>query len=93
MTRPTIRRTTDEQLSDTVIDAVSAATDTDPQELPRLSRVIDLDALDRLYRHDDGDRDSCSRIEFTVAGCDVQVTTDGRVDVVPSESESRRTST
>lgn len=91
MTRHTIKTTNDERLSDTVIDAVAAATDTDPLELPRLSHVIDLDALDRLYRHDDGDRRSRTRVEFAVAGCDVQVTTDGRVVVIPSEADERLT--
>lgn len=87
MTRPTIRMANDDRISDTVIDAVSAASGTDPLELPPLYEAIDLDALDRLFRREGRSRSSASRIEFAVVGCHVSVDADGRVVVVPSRSE------
>lgn len=80
MTQRTIRTTTDEQISDVVIEALAAANGTDPCDLPRLYEVIDLDALDRLVRGDDRQRTGV-RVEFVVAGCDVTVEADGRVVV------------
>lgn len=92
MTRHTTRTTDDERLSDTVLDAVATATGSDPEGLPRFARLIDLDALDRLYRHHEENDGVCSRIEFVVADCDVRVHTDGRVVVVPPEPDRRRAS-
>lgn len=89
MTQRTIRTTNDELPSDTVIDAVAAATGTDPRELPQLYEVVDLDALDRLVGRDDRHRRTGLRIEFAVAGCDVTVEVSGRVVVVASTSGSQ----
>jgi len=85
MTRPTIRLAEDERLSDTVIDAVAAATDTDPLDLSPLYEVVDPDALDCLFRCDD--RPAAGRLEFTIEGCDVCVHSSGRVVVRPSGSQ------
>lgn len=89
MTRTTIRIAGDDRISDTVIDAVSAATGTDPLDLSPLYETIDPDALDRLFRGDGQRQWSVARIEFAVAGCDVSVHGDGRVVVVPSGSEPK----
>lgn len=88
MMRPTIRTAGDERLSDVVIDAVSAATGTDPLALPRFHDVIDLDALDRLFRGGDDGRRSDARAVFEVGGCEVHVAADGRVVAIPPESNA-----
>lgn len=85
MSCSTERTTTDERISETVIDAVSAATGTDPLDLPRIYHVIDLHSVERLFRHEEWRTSTGGRIEFEYAGCDVYVYPDGRVEAFPSE--------
>ena len=61
-----------------VVDAVAAATGTDPLDLyPPLFNVIDPGALDRLFRDD-----AEAVVTFTYNGCRVRVVNDdGEVDV------------
>ena len=61
-----------------VIEAVAAATDRDPTELPPLQRTVDVDALDALL---DGRTDSSIRLSFEYAGVRVSVDRDGVVDL------------
>lgn len=88
MTEHTTRTATNGRICDTVIDAVSAATNTDPLDLPQLYDTIDPDALERLFCGGDGDARPRGRIEFAFADCDVRVHADGRVVVVPSRTEA-----
>jgi hypothetical protein len=78
----------DERISDTVIDGVSAATDTDPLDLPPLYEVVDPDALDCLFHHDSREQGPSDRVEFVFAGCEVGIHADGRVVVDPSQSDT-----
>lgn len=91
MTYHSKRTAEDERISDAVIDAVSAATDTDPLDLPLAYEEVDLDAVDSLFHRDDRSRHSDGRIEFRFAGCDVRVYADGRVAVSTSPEPEFRT--
>ncbi|WP_135830284.1 HalOD1 output domain-containing protein [Halorussus halobius] len=79
-----------ESLSEGVIAAVAAASDTDPLSLVRadegdfepLYSVIDPDALDAIFHgSDSGSRASDGRVTFTYHGHEVQVDGDGRITV------------
>lgn len=88
MAQRTTRTATDGRISDTVIEVVSAATDTDPLDLPQLYDVIDPDAIDRLFPYADTACSPRGRIEFAYAGCDVCIHADGRVVAVPLRSDA-----
>lgn len=88
--RPTIRMAEEGRLSDTVIDAVAAATGADPLTTPLFNDVIDLDALDKLFPGGDGGPGSGAEVVFEVAGCEVHAAADGRVVAIPPESGTAR---
>lgn len=69
------------QLSLTVILALAEVDDTDPTDLvDNLSRYVDPDALDRLFRtRPGGDQRGPGRVEFEMAGYRVQVHSDGEI--------------
>ena len=84
MRTPIVRTAQDESVSQTVIMAVAEATDVDPIDLdPRISDVIDPDALDRLF--DTGQSEM--RVKFAMAGCQVIVHADCVVVVAADASE------
>jgi hypothetical protein len=61
--------------STTVVEAVAAATETDPNELEPLYSAVDPDALDALFA-DTGTRRAAGHIEFTYCGFAVVVSRD-----------------
>lgn len=61
-----------------VVDALAAATDTDPLELAPLYEVVDPEALDRLF---DADATGRARVQFEYDGHAVEVRGDGTVAV------------
>lgn len=75
----------DESPSESVVDAVSEATGTDPLQMPRLGDVIDPDALDALFLADSAWAESAGdgggKVSFRFDGCDVTVHADGRTVV------------
>lgn len=80
----------DEQVSETVITAVAAATDADPLEMDPLYETIDPDALDRLCRPSDAS--PTLQLQFSMAGCEIEVRGDGTVTVTPPEATQERSS-
>ena len=80
MRTPIVRTAEDESISQTVIMAVAEATDVDPIDLdPRISDVIDPDALDRLFETGQSEM----RLKFSMAGRQVIVHADYVVVVSP----------
>lgn len=76
MAQPHPERTTD-TLSIRVVEAIAAATDTDPFDLtPPLYDTINPEALDRLMRPD-----ADCRVTFEYDGHAVEVRNDGTVSV------------
>jgi hypothetical protein len=71
-----------EPISTRVIEAVSRASGTDPNELPPLYEAVDPDALDMLFpvAADASDRSDCS-LRFTYAGHEVEVTAPASITV------------
>lgn len=61
-----------------VVEALAAATGTDPQELAPLYHAVDPEALDQLFR---SDSDADVRVEFEYHGSLVEVRSDGTVVV------------
>lgn len=69
-------------VSERVIAAVAAATDTDPLELEPLYTRIDPDCLDSIFDGESSGRDrNLGQITFPMAGRQVVVNADGTVDV------------
>ena len=85
MRTPIVRTAQDESVSQTVIMAVAEATDVDPIDLdPKISDVIDPDALDRLF--DTGQSEM--RVKFAMAGCQVIAHADCVVVVPPEATDA-----
>lgn len=70
-----------EQPSMAVIEAVAAATGSEPETLPPLHGVIDSDALDGLMGSGTADDAVPVRLSFTYAGTEVTVSSDGKLVV------------
>jgi len=69
-----------EPLSHAVVVAVAELNGVDPLELgERLYDCIDPDALDTLFASTGGD--TCGTVQFTMAGCHVDVSADGHLQV------------
>ncbi len=66
-----------------VTSVLSNALDTQVEELPPLSRRIDLDALDRIVSSDDGPRPPGVLVTFEYAGLTVAVHSCGIVYATP----------
>lgn len=82
----------DSRPSWSVVEAVAEATGRDATALRPLYDVVDADALDALldpasYRSSDL---RWGRVSFRYEGCDVAVHADGRVVVLPPETDARR---
>jgi hypothetical protein len=70
-----------ESLSHAVIEAVAAREGVDPAELPEaLYDAVDTDALDSLFRAEDGE------VVFPYMGYEVRVTSAGVVDLTPLDA-------
>lgn len=87
-----VRRRFTDNPAITVVEAVAEANDVDPLELDvRLYDVIDTDALNRLF---ESRRTTIGSppvdVTFSMAGCDVSVSSDGMVvaELVETGSES-----
>jgi len=83
---PVVRSRQDgERVSQSVVRAVSEATDTEPLEMPQLGAVIDPDALDALFLEEstwaDGAGTGDGTVCFRFHSCDVTVHADGRTVV------------
>lgn len=71
----------DEVTSQAVVTAVAEETGTDPMDLEPLYNVVDSDALNTLFRsHESVTGGSLLEVQFTYAGCDVRVTSDGSIE-------------
>lgn len=69
-------------VSERVVHAVARARDVDPLELDPLYDSVDPDALERLFDASSASDSAVQgRIVFGMAGCEVTVRSDGRVDV------------
>lgn len=78
MRTPVVRPVEDESVSHTVVMAVAKATDANPVTLdPKLSSIIDPDALNQLFRGPEVD----GEVSFTMGECRVRVEADSRVVV------------
>ena len=64
-----------------VVDAVAAATDTPPTELPVLQDSLDVDALTSLVGGDNGPVPTEVRVSFEYAAVSVVVDSEGYVEV------------
>ena len=72
-----------EDVSTTVVMAISEATGTPATELPPMYDAIDPDALDAIFRdHVDGRPRTGIAVTFSMAGCTVDIC-DGEVTVTP----------
>lgn len=74
------------EISQTVITSVAEARGVDPLELEPLYAAIDPDALNKLFQPSLGAPNSSLNLQFTFAGCDVEIRGDGEVLVTPPES-------
>ncbi|WP_408960756.1 HalOD1 output domain-containing protein [Natrinema sp. 74] len=77
-----------QSLSTTIIEAVGAATDTDPNQMEPMYEALDPDALDALFRprSDDSLRTN-GQVLFSLDGHDVAVHSCGDIIVDVSENE------
>ncbi len=83
MASATLDRTS-ERISKRVVDALAAATDTDPLALnPPLYRSIDPEALDRLFEHG-----GAERVRFEYDDHTVVVRRDGTITVDGTRQEA-----
>lgn len=74
-------------LSEFVVESVAAVTNTPPTEITPLYRVIDPDALNKLYEptYDQSLRRGGGCITFTFEGCTVTVYWDGEIEIEPPD--------
>lgn len=66
--------------AEVVIEAVAAAADVDPLELPPLYDYVEPDALNSLFRHD-GPGDAGTVLSFRIDDWNVFLHADGRIRV------------
>lgn len=80
------------QLSDvgsvsvTVVDAVADAADIDPEQVPVLQNVVDVDALRKLVAPPNRAPTSDVVVRFELAGCTVEASSSGTVTAVQNGS-------
>ncbi|MFB6068835.1 MAG: HalOD1 output domain-containing protein [Halobacterium sp.] len=79
--------TGDTELSVTVVHAVMDVTGRDPTQI-HLNDVVQPDALNAIFedKHDGTSRRG-GQLSFVLAGCQVEVTSDGEVLIDPSHEE------
>lgn len=78
-------------ISETVVLTVAEAVGVDPLELDPLYDIIDPDALNSLFRPSVGSPPTTMTLQFSMAGCDVEVHGDGEVIVTPATEGEERT--
>lgn len=81
------------EISHTVVTAVAEAKGVDPLDLTPLTEVVDVDALDRMFRPTATSQPSSLELSFWMAGCDVVVRGDGEVVVTPAAAEATQAAT
>jgi hypothetical protein len=74
-----------DSLLSTVIETVSVATNTDPENLPQLYDVVDVEALEDLFAAGQTSERRAS-VRFGYAGCTVTVRHDGEIVVDAPQS-------
>lgn len=74
------------EVSQTVITTVAEAKGVDPLELEPLYSVIDPDALNKLFQPSLGAPNPSLNLQFSMAGCEVEIQGDGEVVVTPPEA-------
>ena len=73
-----------DSVSEELLLAVAAVTDTDPAELDVLADVVDPEALDAIFPADDGDPfDVAGSVTFDYEGCRIQIRRDGTITITP----------
>lgn len=82
----------DGSLSHTIVDAVAAMQESNPEGVEALDTIVDPDALDRLFEplHASSRRDGNSRVEFVLDGYEVRVTSNGDITVRRDSEEQKR---
>lgn len=77
-----VTRDSGEHLATTVVYALSEALGCDPDALPvELNEAVDPDALERVFEARGGRERGPGRLVFEIGGCEVTVTSAGRVTV------------
>lgn len=79
-----------DSLSTAIVEAVAAATDREPTDLPPLYESIDTDALDAIAAGWTANTDRRDYVSFAFAGVDVAVESDGGIEVRPDGAEPHR---
>lgn len=74
----------DRSPAEVVVEALAEAAEIDPIDLPPLYEVVDLDALDQLFRERSGASHANTLLSFRVETWNVFVRADGRVRVCDS---------
>ncbi|SFC52199.1 hypothetical protein SAMN05444422_109214 [Halobiforma haloterrestris] len=74
-----------ESVSIDIVTAVADARGVDPTELPPLYYAIDPDAIDQLFQSQV--QNESLRVQFTFAGCNVTISSDGQVTVTPTDAD------
>lgn len=89
VTRPVTRQlSTNSDVSNTVVMAVAATTNTPADELPPLHNVIDSDALNGIFQpRRNGQPRTGIHVSFTMAGCTVSIR-DDTVTVTPDSKST-----
>lgn len=72
------------RVSDQVLDAIGAYTDTDPIDLPPLYSAVDPDALDALFEPTDPDVARSLMVRFEYDTMTVTLTNSGTITIDPS---------
>lgn len=72
-----------------LLETVSVATDTEPENLPQLHTVLDIEAVeDLLVPHQSQTQVIDASVKFKYANCTITVSYDGSIVVDPPESGS-----
>lgn len=82
--------TSDEAISQQVVEAVADAKGVDPLDLPPLYNTVDPDALDSLFSHAES-HSAIAELRFTIEGCEVLIRGSGEVVVTTGEDEPATT--
>ncbi|MFC6824302.1 HalOD1 output domain-containing protein [Halopelagius fulvigenes] len=82
-----VTRDSDEHLATTVVYALSEALGCHPNDLPvELNDAVDPDSLERVFEERGGRERGPGRLIFEIAGCEVTVTSAGRVTIDSAEA-------
>ena len=75
-----------ESVSVTVVEAVADAAGIDPEQVPVLQNVVDVDALSKLVAPPNRAPTSDVTVHFELAGCTVEASSNGTVTAVQNDS-------